>query len=113
MAETREVAHIGKSVVIKGELSGSEDLYLDGSVEGSIELKDNRLTVGPNGRVKANINAKGVIVEGKVDGKIAASERTELRPTAVVNGDLSTRRIVIDEGAFFKGAVDPGESPKS
>ena len=113
MADTREVAHIGKSVIITGELSGSEDLYLDGSVEGSIELKENRLTVGPNGRVKANINAKGVVVEGKVDGKILASERAELRPTAIVNGDITTKRVVIDEGAFFKGAVDPGDSPKS
>ena len=113
MADTREVAHIGKSVIIKGELSGSEDLYLDGSVEGSIELKDNRLTVGPNGRVKANINAKGVVVEGKVDGKIQASERAELHPTAIVNGDITTKRVVIAEGAFFKGAVDPGDGQKS
>jgi cytoskeletal protein CcmA (bactofilin family) len=103
---TREVAHIGKSVIIKGELSGSEDLYLDGEVEGSIELKGNRLTVGPNGKVRARVNAQGVVVEGKVDGNIAGTEKVELRPSAVVNGDISTRRIVVQEGAFLKGVVD-------
>ena len=101
-----ELALIGKSVVIRGELSGSEDLYLDGQIEGSIDLRDHSLTVGPNGRVKANVSAKGVIVQGKLDGAINASERVELRQTAVVNGDLATRRITIEEGAFLKGKVD-------
>lgn len=101
-----EFALIGKSVVIKGELSGSEDLYLDGQVEGSIELRNHSLTVGPNGVVKANITAKGVVVQGKLDGSINASERVELRQSAVVNGDLSTQRIAIEEGAFLKGKID-------
>jgi cytoskeletal protein CcmA (bactofilin family) len=94
------------SVVIKGELSGSEDLYLDGQVEGSIELRDHNLTVGPNGNVKANVSAKGVVVQGKLEGSVTASERVELRQSAVVTGDVMTQRISIEEGAFLKGKVD-------
>ena len=110
---TREVAHIGKSVIIKGELSGSEDLYLDGEVEGSIELKQHSVTVGPNGRAKAKIFAKSVVVEGKVDGNIAGSERVELCGTAVVHGDIATKRIVIAEGASFRGSVNKAGEPSS
>ncbi len=106
MAENnREMAHIGKSVIIKGELSGSEDLYLDGEVEGSIELKQNSLTIGPNGRVKAKVSAKSVIVDGKVDGNVFGTERVEVRGTAAVTGDIVTKRIVIAEGASFRGSV--------
>jgi cytoskeletal protein CcmA (bactofilin family) len=105
-ARTSEFAHIGKSVIIKGELSGSEDLYVDGVVEGTIELHSNNLVVGPNGQVRANINAKGVVVQGKVEGNIRASERAELHKTAVITGDIVTRRIAIEEGAYFKGRVD-------
>src|SRR2546428_7038156 len=77
--KTGEFAHIGKSVIIKGELSGSEDLYVDGQVEGTIELQGNSLIIGPNGQVRANVNAKCVIVEGKLEGDIRASERAELK----------------------------------
>jgi cytoskeletal protein CcmA (bactofilin family) len=105
-AKTSEFAHIGKSVIIKGELSGSEDLYVDGVVEGTIELHGNSLVVGPNGQVRANINAKGVVVQGKVEGNIRASERAELHKTAVITGDIVTRRIAIEEGAYFRGKVD-------
>ena len=101
-----DVAHIGKSVLVKGELSGSEDLYLDGEVEGSIQLRDHSLIVGPHGRVKANIQARDVVVHGKVDGKIRGTERVELKKSAVLVGDISTQRIIVEEGAFFKGAVD-------
>jgi cytoskeletal protein CcmA (bactofilin family) len=101
-----EFAHIGKSVVIKGELSGSEDLYLDGHVEGSIELRNHSLTVGPNGNVKANVSAKGVVIQGKLDGSVNASDRVELRQSAVVTGNVTTQRISIEEGAFLKGKVD-------
>lgn len=100
------LAQIGKSVVIKGELSGSEDLYLDGQVEGSIALKGNSLTVGPNGQVKASVEAKGVVVQGKLEGNIQASDRVELRKSAVVTGDINTQRISIEEGAFLKGKVE-------
>jgi len=104
--QTAEFAHIGKSVVIKGELSGSEDLYLDGNVEGSIDLRNHSLTVGPNGKVKANVSAKGVIIQGKLDGSVNASDRVDLRQSAVVTGDVTTQRISIEEGAFLKGKVD-------
>jgi cytoskeletal protein CcmA (bactofilin family) len=102
-------AHIGKSVVIKGELSGSEDLYLDGEVQGTIELNNHSFVVGPNGRVKANIRAREVVVHGRVDGNITATERVELRKSCVLSGDISTRRIVIEDGAFFKGSVDAAQ----
>lgn len=103
------LAQIGKSLVIKGELSGSEDLYVDGQVEGNISLKTSSLTVGPNGRVKASVEAKGVVVQGKLEGNVSASDRVELRKSAVVTGDILTQRISIEEGAYLKGKVDiPG-----
>jgi len=104
--KTAEFAHIGKSVIIKGELSCSEDLYVDGQVEGSIELSGNRLIIGPHGQVRANVNAKGVIVQGKLEGNIRTSERAELTKSAVVTGDIVTQRVAIEEGAYFKGKVD-------
>jgi cytoskeletal protein CcmA (bactofilin family) len=103
---TDVAAHIGKSVLIKGQLSGSEDLYLDGEVEGTIELREHSLVVGPNGRIHANISAREVILHGKVEGNIQASERVELKKSCVVVGDITTQRISIEDGAFFKGAVD-------
>ena len=99
-------AHIGKSVVIKGELSGSEDLYVDGVVEGKVELRANALIIGPNGQVRASLNAKSVSIQGKVDGNIQATERVELRKSAVTVGDIATQRIAIEEGAYFKGKID-------
>lgn len=102
----RGEANLGKSLVINGELSGSEDLYVDGSVQGTIDLKGYRLTVGPNGRVKANVTAKSAVVHGKLEGNINASDRVDLKHSAVVTGDISTQRISIDEGAYFKGGVD-------
>lgn len=105
-------AHIGKSVVIKGELSGSEDLYLDGEVEGTIELENHTLVIGPNARIRANIGAKEVVIHGKIEGNISGSERVELRKSCVLSGDIHTRRIVIEEGAFFKGSVDLEQAGK-
>jgi len=101
-----EIATIGKSVVVKGELSGSEDLVVDGEVEGSISLRGQSLTVGPNGRVRANIEARNVILHGRVNGNIQATDRVELRKTAALSGDISTARISIEDGAFFKGMID-------
>jgi cytoskeletal protein CcmA (bactofilin family) len=98
--------NIGKSVVVKGELSGSEDLYVDGEVEGSISLRGQNLTVGPNGRVRANVEARDVIVHGKVDGNLCASDRVDLRKSASLTGDISTARISIEDGAYFKGTID-------
>ncbi len=103
---THEVATIGKSVVVKGELSGSEDLVIDGEIEGSISLRGQSLTVGPNGRLRANIEARNVILHGRVNGNVHATERVELRKTASLAGDISTARISIEDGAFFKGMID-------
>ena len=105
-SESRERATIGKSVVIKGEVSGSEDLYFDGKVEGSIDLRNHSVTVGPSGNVKAGITAKSIMIQGKVDGSLTASDRLDLRKSAVVTGDVTTQRIAIEEGAFLKGKVD-------
>jgi cytoskeletal protein CcmA (bactofilin family) len=101
-----EMTLIGQSVVIKGELSCSEDLYIDGQVEGAIELKGNRLTIGPKGRVKANVDTCAVVVQGKLEGDIHASDRVDLKRSATVVGDIATQRISIDEGAYFKGSVN-------
>ena len=104
--KTTEFAHIGKSVIIKGELSGSEDLYVDGQVEGSIQLNGNSLTIGPNGQVRADVQAKSIVVQGRIEGNIRASERAELRKSAIATGDITTQRIAIEEGALFKGKLD-------
>ena len=101
-----EEAHLGKSLVIKGDVSGSEDLYLDGQVDGTIDLNGNRLTIGPNGRVKANLSARSAVIHGKLEGNIKATDRVDLKQSAVVTGDIITQRIAIDEGAYFKGGVD-------
>jgi len=101
-----DLAQIGKSVVIKGELSGSEDLYVDGQVEGSISLKNFSLTVGPNGQVKASVEAKVLVVQGKLEGNVVVSDRVELRKSAIITGDITTQRISIEEGAYLRGKVD-------
>jgi cytoskeletal protein CcmA (bactofilin family) len=101
-----DVAHIGKSVIIKGELSGSEDLYLDGEVEGSIDLREHSLVIGPNGRIRASISARELVLHGRVEGNVQATERVELKKSSTLMGDVSTQRIVIEDGAFFKGAID-------
>ena len=106
LPKTGEFAHVGKSVVIKGELSGNEDLYVDGQVEGNIELQGNALTVGPNGQVHANVNAKNVIIHGKLEGNIRASGHADLRKSSVTVGDIVTQRIAIEDGAYFKGKVE-------
>jgi cytoskeletal protein CcmA (bactofilin family) len=98
--------NIGKSVVIKGELSGSEDLTIEGQVDGKIELRQNVLTIGPNGRIKASVFAKAVIVLGEVNGNIAASEKVDIRDGGSVDGDIVSPKVAIAEGAHFRGSVD-------
>ena len=102
----RDLVNIGKSVVIKGELSGSEDLTIEGHVEGKIELKDHLLTIGPNGRIKAQVFAKAVIVLGEVNGNVTASEKVDIRDNGSVDGDIISPRVAIAEGAHFRGSVD-------
>ncbi|HEY7403693.1 MAG TPA: polymer-forming cytoskeletal protein [Candidatus Angelobacter sp.] len=101
-----DVGHIGKSVHIRGELTGSEDLYLDGEIEGTVDLRDHALIIGPNGKIKATITARDLTVHGKVEGNINAGGRVELRKSCTLIGDVTTQRIVIEDGAFFKGAID-------
>ena len=102
----RDVVNIGKSVVIKGELNGSEDLTIEGQVEGKIELKEHALTIGPNGKIKAQVFAKSVIVLGEVNGNVTASEKVDIRDGGSVDGDIISPRVAIAEGAHFRGSVD-------
>ena len=102
----RDMVNIGKSVVIKGELSGSEDLTIEGQVEGRIDLKDNVLTIGPNGKIKAEVFAKAVVVLGEVTGNVTASEKVDIRDNGSVDGDVASPRVAIAEGAHFRGSVD-------
>ena len=104
--DARDVVNIGKSVVIKGELNGSEDLTIEGHVEGKIELKDHVLTIGPHGRIKAEVFAKAVIVLGEVTGNILASEKVDIRDNGSVDGNIISPRVAIAEGAHFRGSVD-------
>jgi len=112
--------NIGKSVVVKGELNGSEDLTIEGQVEGKIELRQNVLTIGPNGRVKAQIFAKAVIILGEVTGNVTATEKVDIRDNGSVDGDIASPRVAIAEGAHFRGSIDmqkagakPGEKPET
>jgi cytoskeletal protein CcmA (bactofilin family) len=112
---TGEQATIGKSLVVKGELSGSESLYVDGKVEGAINLPGNRVTVGRNGQVAANIMAREIVVLGKVRGNCQASDRVDIRSEGSLTGDVVAARISIEDGAFFKGGIDirkPGSDAK-
>jgi cytoskeletal protein CcmA (bactofilin family) len=106
MRQEKAAVNIGKSVVIKGELSGSEDLTIEGQVEGKIELRQNVLTIGPNAKIKAQVIAKIVVVEGQVHGNISAGERVEIRDKGTVEGDLSSPRVSIADGAHFRGSID-------
>ena len=110
-----EQATIGKSLVVKGEVSGSESLYIDGKVEGAINLAGNRVTVGRNGQVAANISAREIVVLGKVRGNCQASDRVDIRSEGSLTGDVIAARISIEDGAFFKGGIDirkPGAEAK-
>jgi cytoskeletal protein CcmA (bactofilin family) len=102
----KDIVNIGKSVVIKGELNGSEDLTIEGHVEGTIQLRDHVLTIGPNGKIKAQVFAKSVIVLGEVTGNVTASEKVDIRDNGSVDGDIISPRVAIAEGAHFRGSVD-------
>jgi cytoskeletal protein CcmA (bactofilin family) len=99
-------ASIGRSVVMKGELSGSEDLVIDGQVEGTVNLRQHLLTIGPSAKISAEISAKAVIVLGLARGNITATERIEIRESGSVDGDISAPRVAIAEGAHFRGTID-------
>src|ERR1022692_2387894 len=101
-----EQANIGRSLVIKGEITGSESLFIDGRVEGTINFPDNRVTIGRNGVVAANITAKEVVVMGKVQGNVDCADRLDIRSEGLLSGDVITHRISVEEGAILKGGVE-------
>jgi cytoskeletal protein CcmA (bactofilin family) len=105
-AAAGDQATIGKGLSVKGEINGSESLYIDGKVEGSVNLPGNRVTVGRNGQVAATINAREIVVLGKVRGNVTASDRVDIRAEGSLSGDVSAARISIEDGAFFKGGID-------
>ncbi len=105
-------AHIGRSLVIKGELSGAESLFIDGRVEGTISFPDNRVTIGRNGNVAANITAKEVVIMGKVQGNVECADRLDIRSEGVLTGDVLTHRISVEEGAVLKGGVEVRSAEK-
>jgi cytoskeletal protein CcmA (bactofilin family) len=106
IVNSQEQATIGKSLVIKGEVTGSESLYIDGRVEGAINLPGNRVTIGRNGQVQANVNAKEIVILGKVKGNLTASDRVDIRNEGSLAGDVVCQRISIEDGAYFKGSID-------
>jgi cytoskeletal protein CcmA (bactofilin family) len=110
----RGAASIGKSVTIKGQIFSREDLVVDGEIEGGIELNEHRLTVGPNGRVRAGIKAREIVVLGTIDGNVEALDKIDIRKDAKLVGDIKTARIIIEDGAYFKGSIDivRTETPK-
>ncbi len=104
--EPKGSAVIGKSVMIKGEIHSKEDLTIDGEVEGTVELHENRLTVGPNGKVQASVKAREIIVLGTILGNVDVTDKIDIRKDAKLVGDIRTARIVIEDGAYFKGSTD-------
>jgi cytoskeletal protein CcmA (bactofilin family) len=108
----KTAVNIGKSVVIKGELNGSEDLTIEGQVEGKIELRQNVLTIGPNARIKAQVFAKSVIILGEITGNVAATDKVDIRDNGSVDGDIAAPRVAIAEGAHFRGSIDMQRAEK-
>jgi cytoskeletal protein CcmA (bactofilin family) len=104
---------IGKSVTIRGELSGNEDLYMDGDIEGTIQLSDHALTIGPNAKVLADIHVKDLVIFGKVTGNLHATGRVDIRNSAVITGDIHSQRLSIEENAAIKGKVNLGANDQS
>ena len=103
-------ARVGASLQIKGEISGNEDLHVDGSIEGSIQLEERKLTVGPSGKVTADVVAREVVVFGSSKGNLRASDRIEIKKDGSVVGDLTTARLIIEDGAYFKGSIEIDKS---
>ncbi len=105
-SDSRGPAVIGKSVMIKGQIFSREDLTIDGEIDGSVELQEHRLTVGPNGKLQAGVKAREVVVLGTIHGNVEATDKIDIRKDARLVGDIKTVRIVIEDGAFFKGSID-------
>ena len=103
---SRDQATIGRSITIKGDVTGDEDLYIQGRIDGTVNLKQHNVTVGPEGRVKANISGRTVTVEGEVNGDVRGQEQVALRASSTVNGDIVSPRVVLEDGATFLGSID-------
>lgn len=114
MEGARNAAMVGKGVTVKGQIFSREDLYVDGEVEGSIEMQEHKLTIGPNGKVQAGLRAREIVLIGTVHGNVEATDKLDLRKDARLVGDVKTARIVIEDGAYFKGSIDivRQEAPK-
>jgi len=110
----RGQAVLGKSVIVKGQIFSREDLTIDGEVEGTVELQEHRLTVGPNGKVTASVKAREIVVLGTIHGNVETTDKIDIRKEAKLVGDIRTARIVIEDGAYFKGNIDivRAEAPK-
>jgi len=108
-----EAATIGRSITIRGDVTGDEDLYIQGQIEGTVDLKQHNVTVGPEGRVKANIKARMVTIEGEVDGDVRGQEQVALRSASKVTGDITAPRVVLEDGATFLGSIDMSGKPPS
>ncbi|HUI75791.1 MAG TPA: polymer-forming cytoskeletal protein [Candidatus Acidoferrum sp.] len=106
-----EAAGISPGIRIKGEVTGSEDLFVDGQVEGKLSLTNGSLTIGPNGQVKADVTAREIVVRGKVEGKVSGRDKVVLGSTGHVNGEVQTDRLVIEDGAVLRGRVEAGKQP--
>ena len=107
-----EAATIGRSITIRGDVTGDEDLYIQGRIEGTVDLKQHSVTVGPEGRVKANIKGRMVTIEGEVDGNVRGQEQVALRSASKVTGDITAPRVVLEDGATFLGSIDmSGKTP--
>jgi cytoskeletal protein CcmA (bactofilin family) len=105
-ASSAGAATLGKAVKVKGQIFSREDLVIDGEVEGTVEAQEHRVTVGPNGRVQAGVKAREIVVLGTIQGNVEAAEKIEIRKDAKLVGDIKTARIVIEDGAYFKGSID-------
>ena len=108
-----KLVNIGQSIQIKGELTGNEDLTIDGKIDGKVTLKDHNLTIGANGRITAELNAKTVVVVGHVVGNITAGDKVEIAPTGTVQGDIRAPRVALADGSNFKGSIDMGKAQQS
>ncbi len=111
--ETQRMANIGKSIQIKGDLTGNEDLVIEGQVDGRIDLPNNQLTIGAEGKVKADLQAKSVVVVGHVSGNVTATEKVEVQATGIIDGDVKAPRLIVQEGAVLNGAVEMGGNAKA
>jgi len=108
-ASPRGGASISQGIRIKGEVTGSEDLYIDGIVEGKLNLANGSLTIGPNGQVKADVNAREVVVRGQIEGKVSGRDKVQLLGTGQIHGEVQTERLAIEEGASLRGKVEAGK----